>query len=505
MDYDYRRPQQHPFYAGYWINDRTNPMSMAQVSRVDPRICPIGGPSNGLRARPVMGRDDGCSDTSPTRRRIAVACARCRKRKIRCSGDPGDGSGCQNCRQAGVDPNTCIFYRVGTVTSTDPAMVHGAFALGSGGQNPSMSIYAPGGASLLSRPCSTPQFPSPLNTKAAMYPQRWTIPCPEETSPVETYNLDQSAAYVSNANTLASVYSQGYGYNHKTLLQHNPYLDHDSSTSYTGHGLPLVNISAMRTALGTEPTSPLNMTSIQSMLPAAIPERPRLRQVKVDGTVPQRRLPMPQPSPAQSTRNTVDLMQDQRLRSAQISGRNVASYQGASAKPSSSWSVEDNVSDMPSASSSEASAADLLAHTTASIPATSMTEGTLGYVANSSAGDVTTTSAPQLNFSTSLLLDAMPAPAATSPYSNFRKESQSMLKKQASHTDLYSFSPDKISKKNSLGSPPSEAPLVSGRTYNPLVQPQPQVAGMGSARRDATLSRPMTFHRPATSTFNHNF
>ena len=73
MDYDYRRPQQHPIYAGYYFNDRNAPLSMAQVSRSDPRVCPIGGPSNGLRARASIGREDGGSDTSPARRRIAVA------------------------------------------------------------------------------------------------------------------------------------------------------------------------------------------------------------------------------------------------------------------------------------------------------------------------------------------------------------------------------------------------------------------------------------------------
>ncbi|KAL4945947.1 hypothetical protein BDV06DRAFT_174502 [Aspergillus oleicola] len=45
-----------------------------------------------------------------SRKRIPVACSRCRKRKIRCSGDVGDGQGCSNCRMSG---NTqCHFLRV---------------------------------------------------------------------------------------------------------------------------------------------------------------------------------------------------------------------------------------------------------------------------------------------------------------------------------------------------------------------------------------------------------
>ncbi|PGH33998.1 hypothetical protein GX50_03145 [[Emmonsia] crescens] len=43
------------------------------------------------------------------RRRIQVACGRCRKRKIRCSGDTGNGQ-CTNCRNAGTQ--SCQFLRV---------------------------------------------------------------------------------------------------------------------------------------------------------------------------------------------------------------------------------------------------------------------------------------------------------------------------------------------------------------------------------------------------------
>ncbi|KAK3369824.1 hypothetical protein B0H63DRAFT_454062 [Podospora didyma] len=50
------------------------------------------------------------SDSGQQRKRIAVACGRCRKRKIRCSGDPGHGLPCSNCKNAGADP--CLFLRV---------------------------------------------------------------------------------------------------------------------------------------------------------------------------------------------------------------------------------------------------------------------------------------------------------------------------------------------------------------------------------------------------------
>ncbi|OAA34603.1 Zn(2)-C6 fungal-type DNA-binding domain protein [Metarhizium rileyi] len=49
-------------------------------------------------------------ESNSQRKRIAVACGRCRQRKIRCSGDNGSGDGCTNCKNAGFEP--CQFLRV---------------------------------------------------------------------------------------------------------------------------------------------------------------------------------------------------------------------------------------------------------------------------------------------------------------------------------------------------------------------------------------------------------
>lgn len=51
--------------------------------------------------------------TGSARRRIPVACGRCRQRKIRCSGDT-EGLGCTNCRGASVLPAECTFLRAGS-------------------------------------------------------------------------------------------------------------------------------------------------------------------------------------------------------------------------------------------------------------------------------------------------------------------------------------------------------------------------------------------------------
>ncbi|KAH7025722.1 uncharacterized protein B0I36DRAFT_365395 [Microdochium trichocladiopsis] len=57
-----------------------------------------------------MSEREAESENTAPRKRIAVACSRCRKRKIRCSGDPGNGGACTNCKNASYEP--CMFLRV---------------------------------------------------------------------------------------------------------------------------------------------------------------------------------------------------------------------------------------------------------------------------------------------------------------------------------------------------------------------------------------------------------
>ncbi|KAJ1326218.1 hypothetical protein MN608_07663 [Microdochium nivale] len=65
--------------------------------------------SPGMRTSTMSEREAESENTAP-RKRIAVACSRCRKRKIRCSGDPGNGGACTNCKNASYEP--CMFLRV---------------------------------------------------------------------------------------------------------------------------------------------------------------------------------------------------------------------------------------------------------------------------------------------------------------------------------------------------------------------------------------------------------
>ncbi|KIW88102.1 uncharacterized protein Z519_11212 [Cladophialophora bantiana CBS 173.52] len=55
--------------------------------------------------------------TSGSRKRVPVACERCRKRKIKCSGNEGDSQACANCKNSGLE-DSCRFLRV---SSVDPS------------------------------------------------------------------------------------------------------------------------------------------------------------------------------------------------------------------------------------------------------------------------------------------------------------------------------------------------------------------------------------------------
>ncbi|OJJ34361.1 hypothetical protein ASPWEDRAFT_173777 [Aspergillus wentii DTO 134E9] len=101
----------HPFYHS---EEET---SFVQQSKMDPLSIPRSTRND--HHQETVDRSSSCVSPSaepegksrnPARRRAPVACVRCRKRKIKCSGDTGDGQGCSNCRNSG---NTnCLFLRV---------------------------------------------------------------------------------------------------------------------------------------------------------------------------------------------------------------------------------------------------------------------------------------------------------------------------------------------------------------------------------------------------------
>lgn len=92
-----------------------------------PVLAPPDGPPAYHNGQPA-GRSPGAPPEhldKPQRRRISTACVRCRKRKIRCSGDLGNGHPCRNCMEAKIEQ--CIFLPV-AYDNTEEALHNGTIS-----------------------------------------------------------------------------------------------------------------------------------------------------------------------------------------------------------------------------------------------------------------------------------------------------------------------------------------------------------------------------------------
>ncbi|KAG9188404.1 hypothetical protein G6011_02327 [Alternaria panax] len=361
-----------------------------------------------------------------------------------------------------------------------------------------LSVYSTGGNSTLyQRPLSSQQYQQ-LDSKP-MCSSNWTIPYSEDTSPIDTYNLEQSQAYIPQSTAVAhtNMYPPSCRWTQpltKAMQQGGPYFDQDLHFAHANHRL-----------VTSSDISPLN-TGLAS-LHLSLPERPHPQQpVPLDSGVPQRQLPMPHPSPAQTNRNVVDQMQDARLRSAQATGTSTMDNRGSFAKPLLPWAADSE----NNTNASQAVPAD--AFTQAISPSMSdNAESRMGYLPNttSTADDdaitATTASQLELNFSASSLLDAMSAPAPTSNYSYVRESRQ--MARPTSQANLYSYSPSSTSKRNSLsGESSSDCVLVSGHRYTPLSHSQSQtLPGNRSLHRESCQSRNVQLHRTSMGNLNSTY
>ncbi|KAF1939005.1 hypothetical protein EJ02DRAFT_505072 [Clathrospora elynae] len=512
MEYDSpRRCLPHALsYPNYYYSDRNAPLALSHTTtRGTPRDYPIGGPVGGMQNRPT-GREEPGVKTGPARSRIAVACARCRKRKIRCSVDPRSGSSCLNCKQAGVDPNHCQFYRVGSdnlykVVDT-MNMAHGLSGMAN--SHNMMSIYSTGVNNGI-----YPRYPQ-VDTKP-VYSSAWPVSYPEDTSPGDAYNLDQPPPYLPNPTPMAIPNSNSYVPSCRWSIPNTKSMHHgtnayfDQESSYTAHGMPYMPTNG-RPSTANDALSPLNMSAMQM----ALPERPRQPHPS-DTAAPQRQLPMPQPSPAQTSRNVVDQLQDQRLRSAQAMGASTVDSRGSFAKPLLPWSADGD--GQININMSGATSTNGAAHVVSSAQLSDTTEAAMSYLPTTTsmtddAGATSTAPQLQLNFSTSSLLDAMSASAPPTTYSNFREtraptSSLSQMARQSSQTNLYSFNTDHVSKRNSqVGEASIDCTLVSGHRYTPLNHSQPQSSpGRHNMHRAPCQSRDMPLHRASISNQNSTY
>ncbi|KAF2441096.1 hypothetical protein P171DRAFT_446995 [Karstenula rhodostoma CBS 690.94] len=470
----------------YQHNGRDTAFAIPNGARVNRRVCPVRVPIGSTRLH-IRGDDN---ETGQSRRRVAVACARCRKRKIRCSGDPGDGTACHNCTSAGVDPSNCQFHRVGSGEAASMIDLHNFNQITSSHQT-MMQMYNPPSSPVRSRPLT---YPSGLDTKSIV-PQAWySSPFNSEaTSPVENYGLDHSAVYLPTQSSVA--YSGSYGWSTDSKNVMNNYLGHDSSL-YRTHGHPYAQHN-IRNVASSDALSH-SMTSLQLTLP----ERPHTRSGLPVSQRPQ--LPIPQPSPAQTTRNVVDQLQDRRLRSVQAMGGSSLSN-GGFTKPPLPFSSD---TDIQVATTTDA----LSTQITSSAPASTTDTVSCFPSTATSTEALPDTPAPQFDFSTSPLFDSMPAPAQPT-YSNFRdsQEYKPMtssptkttmpMARQVSHNSFYSVGSGSSSKSASGA---SDSMLVSGHRYTPLSQNQNQPHHQASSK-SVSNNTAFPVHRSLTTPLNRSY
>jgi hypothetical protein len=340
-----------------------------------------------------------------------------------------------------------------------------------------------------------------LDTKP-IFPSTWNVSYSGDTSPVENYGLDQSAGYLSDpiAMTHPNMYAASCRWTYPPSRPYQPATSmyFDQQSGYSIHGSPYTTSSNAQSTTMDEPTSSMNMSSLQLTLP----ERPRYREPEV--AAPRRQLPAPQPNPTQTSRNALDNLQDQRLRSGQAKTSSMSTGTALMRPPS--WS----------SSSGSQGSVPAIATTDASLHMPMTTDGALNCFTTAAIGDDTntvgTTPPFELKFTSSPLIDGIIASVPTAPYSNFRasrlyRQSSTQVTRHDSQTNLYSLVPDKSAKRDSLHEDDSEdCKLVNGRRYTPLKHLQSQTSSASERlQRDSFENRSVPLHRSSLGKLDATF
>ncbi|OCK85877.1 hypothetical protein K432DRAFT_413028 [Lepidopterella palustris CBS 459.81] len=458
--------------------DRNAPLSVSHANRPDFRGCPVSA-----RSRSTNGRE---FDTEPgggqPRRRIAVAC---------------------QFHRVGSGDAYAVINMAGPVGGP----LNNAIPVPNMNQNAMLPIYS-ANSPIYPRAYTNNHYPT-LTTKT-IYPQNWTsIPYTDD-SPIENYGLGPALQTQDSLNSLYGTqeslrWNQG---SHKTIGNGNGtgiYLDQDTSPAYTANGLPYLTTPMSRQPVCTEGFSPLSMTSLSSTLPVPLNDR---------------QLPIPHQSTiSRSSANVVDQMHMRSLPSSQGTSTNGINSNGTYTKAAMAWANEGSATTARPSSITSSSSGEIVAPRPSKsyASATSSSEGVLGYIAvtaGSSPEPSPTSTAPSLTYSTPSSLDSMPAPTLNGSFSAYRNSgishassSEALLTRHDSCSNLYTFSADSSSKRNSLGDGSStEGTLVSGQRYAPLRQPQHQhTASMEALRRNSFDQRAVPTHRSSVSSLNRNF
>ncbi|KAK8173371.1 hypothetical protein IWX90DRAFT_139273 [Phyllosticta citrichinensis] len=274
---------------------RCSPLETLQLSSFD-RCIPLGGMSysmrTDMRANPLRqpNRSLPTSDTQDTpsrRQRISVACARCRKRKIRCSGDPGDGSGCQNCRTAGADISHCQFNRVGSGPIQGLSVLTYPSGLSSNQTLPMAPLY---------HGYPDEQGYSKYHSARSYSTAQGTVGYGDE-SPTESYGYQTTAA-MPHSDTYGGQLTHDVLRNWAGTMRQNlgnnngsHYLESEGPpVSYSGLPMPQLNsTSTTRQPVTTsENMSVFNLNSLQASLGS-----PPTHQASLPQSLENRHLPMP--------------------------------------------------------------------------------------------------------------------------------------------------------------------------------------------------------------------
>ena len=378
---------------------------------------------------------------------------------------------------------------------------------GMANSNDMIPLYSPNGSPFF-RPIPAQPYPM-LDLKSA-YHSAWPFPYPEDTSSIDPYPLDHATTYLPNSEEIMNpqVCGPSFRCNQRTpkpLHQEvNAYVD--PNPAYSSRSLACIQTN-LQPAI-PEALSPLNMASLHLTLL----ERPHRRYM--DGTEihsSQIHLPIPQPNPTRSSRNVVDQQQDKRLREAQSMGAPLASTGSSFPKPLLSLSASGD--DQVSISEGPSLERQVSAHPL--LPANP--EGAMGYLSptTSVAGSVKTpnpATQTQFDFSTSTLLDTVPAPALASTYSNFRRSNHqpfasTQTSRQFFRPSIYSSDTDTVSKHDSSrDEASSDGNVLDGLRFRPLKHAQSHSsAEIDNLRRKSFENADVTSHRISMSGSSNRF
>ncbi|TLD38842.1 mucin-desulfating sulfatase (n-acetylglucosamine-6-sulfatase) [Venturia nashicola] len=451
-DFDRQRYQNLPVQQGYMDNyGRTIPLTMSYADRPHMRSSPIATPVE----RHQLEADPESQDPKPKhRRRISMACVRCRKRKIKCSGDPGNGTGCQACRAAGS--KDCTFFRVGSA----PVLLQTEHSRNFDSSQAGMAILANAASYQQEYPTRT-RFPSRLAASPNGHPSYL-----DSESPVDSYGLGPSTV-VPNHDPYLYPMHDGSGrtyfqssYSPSTYSE-SPIQEAPAAAGYSHSQGSYVDVTGARHQVPSDSNGAFNVESLQHSLPTPTVDR---------------KLPMP----AQVPRS---YYADDMLRPRTSSGTTSHHYTMASVGypkvPPANWLTENLSHDLPQRSSVTVLNNELMAPPASTIStstASTVSEiNSVSYAASASSSDDSPAEVESVEEAAPVAPDPVPTRSATAggpPRSMYNmavaSSSEISLPRHTSTMGLYTYSFDKRHSSNDLD---GVGVLVNGDEYEPIKQP----------------------------------